>query len=93
MKFGAFIPDEGSEKFVHHMLLYQCPFINQNSGTYLQTISILCDHSPVQVRRCRGAGVMAGWAKGGQVISLFVCFFSFQYILCSNDRTFLLIII
>ena len=67
-QFGASI-SEGSEEFVHHMLVYQCPSfaINDESDESLRTSSMECDNSHRIVQSCRGTNVLAGWAIGGQV--------------------------
>lgn len=58
---------KGSESFVHHMLVYQCPYLSSSSSAPLKTSSMECEMSDSFIKDCRGTNVMAGWAIGGKV--------------------------
>ena len=70
MQFAPSITESSQQrKFVHHMLIYQCPFITSQNVAQLETLSVECASAGLEVTRCRGTKVLAGWAIGGQVMS------------------------
>lgn len=66
-KFAPSITESSRQrKFVHHMLIYECPLITSNNIAQLNSMSGECASSGFPVAGCRGAKVLAGWAIGGQ---------------------------
>ena len=55
-----------SAKHVHHMLVYLCEGMNL-TGHLDVGLEQQCDDISEEVRPCRGAKLLAGWAVGGTV--------------------------
>ena len=61
---------EGNEAHVHHLLVYLCDGINE---THVGKGGECEEGVPEAVAACRQGTLIAGWAVGGEVSSVFCC--------------------